>query len=204
VLEQLAQRLENLCAGADARQFAKQNSGAIAAFIDDTTDGVAFHSLELPTVIPDPALQLRFAAEILRTRLAEPPVPERFLAHVRAFQSGLGCDPANATPLADAQIIHQFQGAYRHYVRPLLDRHPQLIDNFLANHIFKYSYPFGRSQNGMVPAPPTEQHLTLVAHIALTQTMLVGIPASVAHLTQLMHDLDLNTPAAQAQLLQLA
>jgi lysine-N-methylase len=132
--------------------------------------------------------------------------------------------------LTDTQITQNFSNAYRHHARPLLDRHPHLIENFLANHIFKYAYPFGRSQNGTDPAPPTHQHLTLVANLALTQTLLVGLaahhrgdlvpdhvvrliqslskaiehrPASVAHLTQVLHDQELITPAAHAQLLHL-
>lgn len=231
LLGTLAEHLESLAGLTPMRQWAETHPAAIAGLIAELAHGIAHHLNPLPAISPNPALQLRFTAEILRTRLAEPPVPERFLATVQTFQSGLGCDPADSTPLKDAQITQKFSTAYRHHARPLLDRHPHLIENFLANHLFKYAYPFGRAQNGISPASPTQQHLILVAHLAVTQTLLVGLaahhrdhfspdhvvrliqslskaiehrPASVAHLTQLMHDQHLTTPAAQAQLLHLA
>jgi lysine-N-methylase len=231
LLGKLTGSLESLAGAFPARQWAESHPAAIASLIAQLAQDNAHHLDPLPAVTPNPTLQLRFTAGILRTRLAAAPVPERFLATVQTFQSGLGCDPHHPTPVTDTQITQKFAKAYRHHVRPLLDRHPELIENFLANHIFKHAYPFGRSQNGTAPAAPNEQHLTLVAHLALTQTLLIGLaahhrerlapdhvvrliqslskaiehrPASVAHLNQSMHDLDLKTPTAQAQLLQLA
>ena len=231
ILGDLTQRLQILAAGVNPRHWARENRTAIAALIDETTDTVAFHTLHLPDIQADPSLQLRFANRILQTRLSEPPVPERFVANVQAFNAGLGCDVGRTAPLTDAQITHTFQSAYRYHARPLLDRHPQLIENFLANHIFKHSYPFGRADGGKIPAPPTGQHLALVAYLSLTQTLLVGLaahhreqlttdhvvrliqslskaiehrPASVAHLTQVLSDQQLTTPKAQAQLLKLS
>jgi len=230
IIGDLAQRLEILSGGSNPRQWARKNPGAIAKVIDATTDAVAFHTFSLPEALPDPSLQLRYTAEVIRVRLAEMPVPAPFLSLVQSFQAGLGCEPERTATLTDAQIAHTFQCAYRHHARPLLDRHPQLIGNFLINHIFKYAYPFGRARHGASLETPTKQHLTLVAHLALTQTLLVGLaahhreglttdhvvrlvqslakaiehrPASVAHMTQLLHDQNLTTPAAQAQLLQL-
>lgn len=230
LLGTLAAHLDALAGPTSARAWAEAHPAAIAALIARLAHNAAHHLDSLPEIVPNAALQLRFTAEILRTRLAEPPVPERFLATVQTFQAGLGCDPTHATPQTDAQVASNFENAFRDHARPLLDRHPHLMENFLANHIFKYAYPFGRFQNGTNRASPKEQHLTLAAHLALTQTLLVGLAAhhrdrlapehavrliqalskaiehrraSVAHLAQTLHEQNLTSPTAQAGLLYL-
>lgn len=227
ILGDLATRIEDLAAGSNPRSWAQKNPASIATVIDAMIDAAAAHTFTFPATTADPALQIRFTAEALSTRLSEPPVPERFLATVRTFQSGLGCDPKQSTPLTDGQIVRNFRDASRRYVRPLLDRHPHLIENFLVNHIFKYAYPFGRSHRG-IDSAPSSQHLTLVANVAITQTLLVGLaahhgnnlnpdhvvrliqslskaiehrPASVAHLTRLLRDQNLASLDSQAKLL---
>ncbi len=231
ILGDLARRLEALADGSSVPQVSQSDPVAVAALLDQVVDAAAFHTFSFPSIDPDPAAPLRFTAEILRVRLLEPAVPAAFLAHIRTFQAGLGCDLAGANPLTNDQITQNFRSTYRHHVRPLLDRHPNLIENFLINQIFKYDFPFGRSRNGEAPATPVEQHLTLVASLCITQTLLVGLaaqhrdrlttahvvqliqslakaiehrPASAAHLPRLLHERNLTTPAAQAQLLHLA
>ena len=228
LLSHLAQRLESLSSGNTPRRWSQENPSALAALIDETIEAVAFHTILLPIVSADPVMQLRFTAEILRVRLSESPVSEPFLATVHAFQGGLDSQPGHLAQLNDTQIGENFSSAYREFALPILSEHPHLIENFLANHIFKYAYPFGRVSGG---ASPTDQHLTLVAHLALTQTMIVGLaahhrerftpghivrliqhlskaiehrPASVAHLARLMEVQGFTTPDAQAQLLYLA
>jgi lysine-N-methylase len=230
LLGTLARELELLAGRTPARRWAETHPTAIASLIWQLASPIAHHLDELPKVSPDPTRALRFTGEILRQRLAEPPVPERFLATVPLFLSGLGCSSSHPTPHTDLHITQTFEGAYRHHARPLLDRHPHLVENFLINHLFKYTYPFGRSQDGSAPGSPTEQHLTLVAHLALTQTLLVGLaahhredfkpehvvrliqglskaiehrPRSVAHLLETVRSYA-STREAQGQLLALA
>ena len=231
LLGELTERLELLTEGKETRHWVLKHPAAVASLIDEFTDTAAFHTLSFPKLTPNPTLQLRFTAEILRNRLSEPPVPVRFLRIVQDFQAGLNCTTGGREMLTDNQIAENFSSAYRFYARPLLDRHPHLVENYLTNHIFKYAYPFGREDAGSSGSSPREQHLALVAHLALTQTLLVGLaayhrdqlspdhivrliqslsktiehrPRSAAHLVELMPQQHLVTPSAQAQLLHLA
>jgi len=61
-----------------------------------------------------------------------------------------------------------------------LDRHPQLLENYLVNYVFRTNYPFGRP----VDQPPSEdavdasnQHMLLCVQLGILQTMLVGMAA---------------------------
>lgn len=231
ILGNLALRFEILCDGEDPGSWAVHHPSSVAGLLDEFTDVAAFHTASLPVISPNPMLQLRFTAEVLRNRLAEPPVPARFVEIVHDFQLGLACEPENLEALTDLQVAEDFSRAYRFYARPLLDRHPHLIENFLINHVFKYAYPFGRARGSTPIASPTTQHYALVANLALTQTLLVGLAAhhrerlspehvvrliqslsktiehraeSVAHLTSLMLQQELTAATAQAELLHLA
>jgi lysine-N-methylase len=116
-----------------------------------------------------PELQLQLVMELLRLRLTEPPVPARFIECVQDFESGLGV----ATATNEQQILDSYANGYRIFYQPLLARHPQLIENYLMNYVFKNGYPFSKTES-----PGTEvEHLSLCIHAALIQTLLIGMAA---------------------------
>jgi lysine-N-methylase len=123
-----------------------------------------------------PAGQLQAVTEILRLRVARAPVAKRFLECVGEFELGLGC----ATTESEAEILAAYAENYRRYYRPLMEDNPHLTENYLVNHIFKNQYPFGRHPEhaavGYLHASDAErEHLSMCAHLALAQTMLIGM-----------------------------
>jgi lysine-N-methylase len=118
----------------------------------------------------EPGLALEFAAWILDERLAQPPVPQRFLECVEDFHAGLAFAKAHA-------------GARNLYFEPFLQRHPHLLENYVANHMFKYSYPFGRNPGDS----PAEAHLYLSALASVVETMLF---ASACHHRESFNEAD--------------
>jgi lysine-N-methylase len=102
---------------------------------------------------------LQFVQEALAERLAEPPVPQRFLECVAEYRQGI------VSLAVDAGAGRYFEG--------FTSMHPYLMENYIANHIFKYSYPFGRNPEDS----PVEAHAYLAALTTLIQTMLLGVAA---------------------------
>ena len=142
-----------------------------------------------------PADQLKLVADILRMRLAEPPNPPRFIECIADYERGL----RTTTARNEQEILDAFATGQQ-VLNDLLEEQPQLIENYLLNHIFKNSFPFGRQplQSGpsMRPAPDPEAEHTLLCVLAtLAHTLLVGIAAhyredfGVAHVVKLIQSL---------------
>jgi len=129
----------------------------------------------MDVIEPQPDLQLQTIMELLRLRLCEQPIPERFLQCVQEFELGLGC----ATAKSERQILQAYTEGYRRYYLPLMEQHPHLLENYLANHVFKNTYPFGLKASAKTEpalAAGTE-HLSLCVHTGLIQTLLIGMAA---------------------------
>jgi lysine-N-methylase len=142
-----------------------------------------------------PDQQIQLVLEMLRTRFQEPPVPMRFLECVQDFQLGLG----TATARSEQEIVDAYSRSYRQYYLPLMRRHPHLMENYLTNLVFKNNYPFGKEeQAGRVRGPARNagnEHLALCVHVALAQTLLIGMAGhyreafDTTHVVKLMQSL---------------
>jgi lysine-N-methylase len=124
-----------------------------------------------------PDQQIQLVLEMLRVRFQEPPVPMRFLECVQNFQLGLG----TATAESEQAILDAYSQSYARYYRPLMERHPHLLENYLTNLVFKNNYPFGMNEPpGRMPGPAKnsdKEHLAICMHAALAQTLLIGMAA---------------------------
>jgi lysine-N-methylase len=139
--------------------------------------------------------QLSLLIELVRLRVSQPPVPARFIECVQAFEAGLGC----ATAQSEGQILDAYAEGYQRYYRPLMEQHPHLLENYLMNHVFKNSYPFGRERPASAaagPAPDAErEHMSMCVHAALAQTLLIGMAGhyresfGVEHVVKLVQSL---------------
>lgn len=105
---------------------------------------------------------LHFVTSVLAARVASPPIAARFRECLAEFMGALfPGGNAHATPFPSIAAS------------PFLNDHPHLLENYLANHIVKYSYPFGH--NGQ--QAPEEAHLHLAGFHCLVNTMLTGTAA---------------------------
>ena len=174
----LARRLETLSGARIVADWAEANPTTVAHMLVDSARIATLQRLRplMDDMQPQPAQQLQIVMELLRTRLSQPPVPSRFLECVEDFESGLGCK----TAMCEQEILTAYTDANRLYLKPFMDRHPYLLENYVKNHIFKNHYPFTHSRDRypdlQQEQPDAEiEHLVLCVHLALVQTLLTGI-----------------------------
>lgn len=173
----LARRLDLLSGATSAEEWATAHPEAVAKLLADSARVAVLGRLRpaMDMIEADPAQQLQLLVELLRQRFSKPPLPRRFFECVQDFELGIGSRTANN----EEEILDAYALGYRQYFRPLMERHPQVLENYLANHIFKNSYPFGRPTNTDLP-PDTvtgaeSEHLSLCVQLALVQTLLIAM-----------------------------
>jgi lysine-N-methylase len=181
LLGTVARQLQTLSQGSSEAAYATENPAVVAQLLADSATVVSQNKLRavMDEVSLQPAEQLPLILDLLRLRIAQPPIAPRFLECLKDFETGLG----TATATSEAEIIAAFTDAYRRYVRPLLERHPHLLENYLANYVFRNNYPFGKPSNqsdqaaGEDTTDAGNEHMLLCAQLALLQTVLVGMAA---------------------------
>jgi lysine-N-methylase len=161
----IARRMDTLRGKMTPGAWADANANLIPHLLSESGEIPA-----LPLQIPQPAQQLQFVMEALRLRIVEPPVPTRFLDCVRDFEAGLGC----ATAHTESEILEAYRRGHRLHLKPLLQRHPHLLENYLANAVLKTGYPFGVGREEGRHSAAAE-HLLLCLQTAILQTMLIGV-----------------------------
>jgi len=174
----LARRLESLSGVRPVADWAEANPTAVTHMLADSARVASLQRLRplMDEIQAQPAQQILLLMELLRTRLSQPPVSSRFLECVADFESGLGCKTATCEP----EILTAYSDAYRLYYLPFMERHPHVLENYLTNSIFKNHYPFSYPRDRHIdlqqdqPDAETE-HLVLSVHLALIQTLLVGM-----------------------------
>ena len=174
----LARRLETLSGARTVADWADTNPTTVASVLADSARIATLQRLRplMDDVQPHPAQQLQLVMELLRTRLSQPPVQPRFLECVADFESGLGCNTATC----ELDILTAFADADRLFYKPFMKRHPHILENYLANYVFKNHYPFtqprDRNQDLQQGQPDAEtEHIVLCVHLAIIQAMLVGM-----------------------------
>jgi lysine-N-methylase len=193
----LARRIDIARGDSTASAWCADNPARVAKLLADSARTLVLDRLRpvMDGFHADPAQQLQLLIEILRLRLDQPGVPARFMECVRDFQLGLGC----TTAAGEQQILSAYAEAHSRYYLPLLHRHPHILENYLANYVFKNHYPFGRPRT--MPLAPGDtpdaqsEHLLLCAHAALAQMLLIGMAGrygkafALEHVIQLMQSL---------------
>jgi lysine-N-methylase len=167
----LARRLQALSFGAPVAAWADENPRTVARLLADSARVATVGTLRgtMDEAPARPAEQLLIVMELLRTRLSQHPRPQRFMECVQDFEAGLGC----ATATCEQDILNAYAASYERYYLPFMQRHPHILENWLANSVFKNAYPFGRkSDEG---ADPESEHMVLTVQLALIQTLLVGL-----------------------------
>ncbi len=199
LLGTVARQLQTLSPGGSEAAFAAEHPATVAQLLADSASVVSQDKLRavMDEVELQPAEQLPLILDLLRQRIAQPPISPRFLECLQDFETGLGC----ATATSEAQILATFTDAYRRYLRPLLERHPHLLENYLANYVFRNNYPFGKpsdqapSEGAAERTDAGNEHMLLCVQLALLQTVLVGMAAhhreafDCAHVVKLVQSL---------------
>jgi lysine-N-methylase len=198
LLGSLTRRLQTLSGATPPAVFASENSQAVAELLVDSASIVATGRMRplMNEMDGSIAEQLPLVLTIVRLRISQAPVPSRFLECLADFELGIGC----ATATSEREILDNYRRGHRQFYRPLLQKHPHLLENLAMNYIFKNNYPFGRRADHD-PAPgdaipnAEQEHMLLCVHLALAQTLLIGIAAhrqntfSLEHVVKLVQSL---------------
>jgi lysine-N-methylase len=200
LLDILARRLDALSGDASVATWAAANPVAVSILLSNSARVAELQLLRpaMDEIQAQSSEQLSLLIELVRMRVSVPPVPTRFFECVQAFEAGLGC----ATAQNEQQILDAYAEGYRRYYRPLMEQHPHLLENYLMNHVFKNSYPFGRERPASAapgPAPDAErEHLSMCVHAALAQTLLIGMAGHYRESFGLEHVVKLVQSLARA------
>jgi len=188
-------RLHAASAGAPVAAWAEANPHKVAMLLADSARGIDSARLQpiLNEIRAQPDRQLKLLIEMLRLRFSSPPIPARFVECIQDFEAGIGSKTAQNEP----ELLNAYAEGYRRYYRPLMDENPHLLENYCINYVFKNGYPFGRQTQATLLSPDTAQseHILLCVHIALVQTLLIGMAAhyreafDTAHVVKLIQSL---------------
>jgi lysine-N-methylase len=179
LLGPVVRRLKALAGGQALAGWCEANPAVTAHILADSARTAA--GLRLRPVMADlaaqPADQLQIVSEILRMRLAEPPTSQRFIECIQDFELGLQTNTARN----EQEVLDAYANGLV-FFNALVEQQPQLIENYLLNHVFKNSFPFGRQPLRFTAVPsappdPESEHTLLCVLATLAQTMLVGIAA---------------------------
>ena len=200
LLGPMVRRLKALARAQSLAEWCEANPTLTAHVLSDSARTAAGLRLRpvMDSLIAQPADQLQLVSEILRMRLAEPPTATRFLECIYDFEQGLCTNTASTElEILDAYATGQC------FFNALLEEHPQLIENYLLNHVFKNNFPFGRQTLRFTPLPapapdPESEHTLLCVLATLAQTMLIGIAAHHRENFGLPHVLRLIQSLARA------
>jgi lysine-N-methylase len=190
-------RLKTLAGNHSLADWCEANPSLTAHVLADSARTAAGERLQpmMASLGAQPADQLLLVTEILRMRLAEPPTAPRFIECIQDYERGLGTTTArNEQEILDAYAIGE------RFFNALLDEHPQLLENYVLNHVFKNSFPFGRQPLRFTPIPPPapdpeSEHVLLCVLATLAQTLLIGMAAhyreefGLAHVVKLIQSL---------------
>lgn len=198
----LGQTLDRIHASAGAEAKPPQIPEASAAISDLLADcAILFASATLMPVLsqiqPQPEQQLATVFDLLRLRLTGQAIQPRLLNCLQRFELGLNHPAAPA-----AEQLRRYNEAAALYYRPLMERHPYVLENYLANYVFKNRFPFGHGleasedDTAAVSAThklttPQLEHLTLSVHYMLVQGLLIGISAHHRERFSLNHVVEL-------------
>ena len=129
----------------------------------------------------DPGLQLGLLTELVRQRVSQPPLPQRFVECVQDFELGLGCTAA----ANGAEVLEAYAKACERYYLPLMKAHPHLLENYLMNYVFSNGTPFVKKVRafpgasvlnaGGVEGDSESEHGLMCLHLGVVQMLLIGM-----------------------------
>ena len=196
-----ARRLQTLTSGVGVTAWSEANPAAVAQLLAERAQiAIEFRLRSIMDEIEArPADRLQFVVELLRLRVSELPVAARFLECVQVFELGLG----SAKAKSEGEVLEAYAEGDKRYYRPLMARHPHLMENYLINYVFKNSYPFGRQSRQPVPdstkgSDVESEYLLLCAHATLAETLLIGMAAHHREAFDLVHVVKLVQSLAKA------
>jgi lysine-N-methylase len=165
--------LGTFCRRLDAIARSEQERG-FPAFVRDFSAAVACGSLRnsMDKIPADLALQLDMLLRLVKLRAAKPEQDLRMGEKFREFCLGIGLGAESTME----NHIARYASAYQRYYAPFFEAHPYILENYLANMIFRGMFPYGPQlleSGGVVDA--AKAFAALVTNMALIKGLLIGV-----------------------------
>ena len=146
----------------------------VAELLRDFPAAVASGKLRaaMETIPPDLALQLDMVLHLAGLCRDRAMIGPRFIECLEAFKSGIGVHPeATMKNLIDGYAV-----AFERYYAPFFAAHPHILENLLANTVFRRQFPFGTKDGKVDPEPdPAREFALLATQFALIKGLLIGV-----------------------------
>jgi lysine-N-methylase len=120
-----------------------------------------------------PLEQLQLLIGMLSTCVISAPLRERFREQLDSFEAGIGRNVATT----EAEVLDRYKDGYERFYMPVSKQYPQILENYLINHVFKNNFPFGGKGSKSERVSARSEHVMMCAHAAMVQTMAIGIAA---------------------------
>lgn len=129
----------------------------------------------METIPADLELQLDMVLRLAGLCRDRSMVGPRFIDSIEAFKAGIG-----ATQQATmADLVAHYAAADRQFYAPFFAANPHILENLLANTIFRRQFPFGSKDGKIVPEPdPSREFALLATQFALIKGLLIGVAGS--------------------------
>ena len=99
----------------------------------------------------------------------------RFRRVVEAFGAGIGNGPGATLE----GLTRGYAAAHERYFAPFMERHPQILENYLANLMIRSRFPFGKSwAEGGEGSGMAVEFVGVVAQFVLMRGLLIGVSGS--------------------------
>ncbi len=166
LLSVFCRRLDSIASGELQR--------GVPEFLNDFAASVAAGALRpaMAALPLDRAAQLDVVLRLAGLLLHRSNVRPRFVECVQAFAAGLGSGPGATLE----SLTEQSAVAHDRYFAPFFDRHPHILENYLANTILRCRFPFGReAAEARGPLSMSREFASLTVQFALTKGFLIGV-----------------------------
>jgi lysine-N-methylase len=165
--------LGSFCRKLDAAARGEADRG-VAGVLRDFPAAVAAGKLRaaMESIPADLPLQLDMVLRLAGLARERAFIGARFLECIDAFKSGIGARP-EATM---SDLIAGYAAAHKSYYAPFFAAHPHILENYIANTIFRRQFPFGVKDGKLAPEPDTVREFELLAtQFALIKGLLIGV-----------------------------
>ena len=115
--------------------------------------------------------------ELIVARISSDFNPRRFLDCYREFMSGIQWTSKSTMD----EIGIRYAEAYAQYYVPFMSQHEHILEHYLVNYAYRTLFPLGMPESNQrladdrVPSPIAAQYMLMIAHYAITQTLLIGM-----------------------------
>jgi len=171
--------LGSLCEKLDEAEVRTGDGDALNAlqkYIDELNNGALDAHLAKCSAHP-PAAQLEIALELIVARISSDSNPRRFLECYREFMSGIQWTSKSTMD----EIGSHYAEAHSQHYAPFMSRHEHILEHYLVNYAHRTLFPLGLPESNQrlyderVRSPFAAQYMLMIAHYAITKTLLIGM-----------------------------